>query len=399
MVHGTSPDAGRPPSVVTAAPSRRDALRTGGVLGIGAMLLPAAAAHASSSPESVPTAAVPPPGATLRVVEVDAVDHHLLTFVHDGEIGEQSVFELDVTEELAGVAWVAVAGGGAGGSGRGGGGGAGGLRIASAQQLDAGVYQVRVGGGGVATRVTSNSTGDGYNAGGDGRSSGIERIGVGAPEPIVTVTGGGGGGAQAQPPGRAGGSGGGGGNYPNPEDGAGAGTLDEGNNGSPSGTPNSAGGGGGKEQRGGTADGANARRAAAVEGALRADGGDGLELSDWCIAARASGGPAVGEEFGGEYYLAGGGGGFNNVSTTGNVGLPGLGGGRGGYGGKSVENETLQDGLAHTGGGGGGLERFYLRGAPDGAGSGGRAGHGGSGVVMLRWPVSSGAVPGITRPL
>ena len=398
MVHGTSPDAGRPPSVVTAAPSRRDALRTGGLLGIGAMLLPAAAAHASSSPESVPAAAVPPSGATLRVVEVDAVDHHLLTFVHDGQVGEQSVFELDVTEELAGVAWVAVAGGGAGGSGRGGGGGAGGLRIASGQQLDAGVYRVRVGGGGAATRVTSGITG-GYLAGGDGRSSGIDRIGVGAPEPIVAVTGGGGGGAQAEPAGRAGGSGGGGGDYPNPAAVAGAGTAGEGRDGSASGTPNSAGGGGGREQRGGTDDGANARRVAAGEGALRADGGDGLALSDWCIAARASGGPAIGEEFGGEYYLAGGGGGFNNVSTTGNVGLPGVGGGRGGYGGKSVENETLQDGLAHTGGAGGGLERFYTGGAPDRASSGGRAGHGGSGVVMLRWPVANGAVPGITRPL
>jgi hypothetical protein len=398
VVHGTSPDAGRPPSVVTAAPSRRDALRTGGVLGIGAMLLPAAAAHASSSPESVPAAAVPPPGATLRVVEVDAVDHHLLTFVHDGEVGEQSVFELDVTEELAGVSWVAVAGGGAGGSGRGGGGGAGGLRIASAQQLVAGVYQVRVGGGGVATRVVSGTT-TGYTAGGDGLSSGIDRIGVGAPEPIVAVTGGGGGGAQAEPEGRAGGSGGGGGNYLNPPAGAGAGTLDEGKNGSASGTaPNSAGGGGGREQRGGTADGANARRTAAGAASLRADGGDGLQLSDWCIAARASGGPAVGEEFGGEYYLAGGGGGFY-VITTSDVGLPGVGGGRGGYGGKSVVNETLQDGLAHTGGGGGGLEGFYAGGAPDDASSGGRAGHGGSGVVMLRWPVSSGAVPGITRPL
>lgn len=96
-------------------------------------------------------------------------------------------------------------------------------------------------------------------------------------------------------------------------------------------------------------------------------------------------------------FLAGGGAGYDiKAGNVNNAGLPGVGGGRGAYGGNSVANETLQDGLPHTGGGGGGLEAFCDDGFEVGT-RGGRAGHGGSGVVLLRWPTAGNTFPSVSR--
>jgi hypothetical protein len=229
-----------------------------------------------------------------------------------------------------------VAGGGAGfGYG---GGGAGGIRTYTAQSLAPTLQTVTVGAGGP------------YSATSDGNLSQFAAL--------ASATGGGG-------AGRNGGSGGGGADSPTA---GGTGITGQGNNGG-TGTGASgfaAGGGGG----GAGAVGANA-------GGIRSAGAGGIGSTTSLINAMAVA-TSTGQLSGGNYYFAGGAGGGNYVdSGTPNAGAGGLGGG--GSGGARQINTTFATatpGSPNTGGGGGG--------AP-----GNQPGReGGSGIVIIRYPIA-----------
>ena len=388
---GPTPPSG-PPRV-----GRRAALGAGalgaGALGISTLVLPPAAAAASPLGPTLDDGDVL--GAYRRSGDVSGTASTYLVLTHTGAVGTDSVYDVEVTSTLTGVETVVVAGGGAGGAGQGGGGGAGGFATPDAPlTLAPGTYRVVVGGGGVAPRIEQASAD--YSRGGNGRASSITAVSGGTTLTRTSAVGGGGGGAgrDGQRDGADGGSGGGAGGYL--EASGGTATPDQGGDGAEPDTVDlRSGGGGGVEAAGGTS---NLRRQAAVSTDFRSsDGGDGFDRAEWCTAARSESGPAVGEVYGSGVYLAGGGAGYDNKSgNVNNGGLPGVGGGRGAYGGKSTANETLQDGLPHTGGGGGGLEAFYADGFTTGT-SGGRAGHGGSGVVLLRWPTTGNTFPTVSR--
>lgn len=376
---------------------RRRALGAGalgaGALGISSLVLPPAQAAASPIVPTLDDGDVL--GAYRRSGDVAGTASTYLVLTHTGAVGADSTYDVVVTSTLTGVEAIVVAGGGAGGAGQGGGGGAGGFATPDAPlTLTPGTYRVVVGGGGEAPRVPAAS--GSYLRGGNGRASSITAFSGGTTLTGTSAVGGGGGGAgrDEQRDGADGGSGGGAGGYV--EATGGTATPDQGGDGAEPDTVNlRTGGGGGVEAAGGTP---NLRRADAVDTDFRSsDGGDGFDRAEWCTAARSESGPAVGEAYGSGLYLAGGGAGYDNkTGSVNNAGLPGVGGGRGGYGGKSVANETQQDGLPHTGGGGGGLEDFYDDGFEDGT-RGGRAGHGGSGVVLLRWPTAGNTFPSVSR--
>lgn len=243
-----------------------------------------------------------------------------------------------------------VAGGGGGGTNRGGGGGAGGLVYRSSQSILGSVgYAVTVGGGGV-----------GGGIGGAGNSGNGSDSQFGS---LDSASGGGRGGSSQQA-GFAGGSGGGGGNEvdSNPTPAAGAGntpsrTPSQGNNGgtcAASGTKIwNAGGGGGAGAVGGTG--------------FDFTGGNGgagsSSYSSWGFAT------GTGQNVGGTYFYAGGGaaGGMTNGGTGGSGG-----GGRG----ESATSNNSTAGLASTGGGGGATWD-----------TSNAAKNGGSGVVIVRYPV------------
>jgi hypothetical protein len=403
--HAAVPSADRRPGVTRRTVLAGAAVAPGAAaLGVATLALPAAAAAASPSDPAPALADGTVAGAYRRTGDVAGVASTYLVLTHTGGEGTDSVYDVVLTSSLTGVDGVIVAGGGAGGAGRGAGGGAGGVaRTEEGVTLAAGTYRVTVGGGGVGARVGSNDTT--WSPGGDGRASSIVAVAGGTALSDASAVGGGGGGAEGtgRTAGRAGGSGGGGGGYLGTTAGAsyagGTGTAGQGSAGAAA-NANRTGGGGGAGQVAGIQNTRRARQTGNTT-ARNADGGDGVDLTPWCEAARSLGGPEVGELDATTYHLAGGGGGFDN--TTSNVnscGLPGLGGGRGGYATlKDLLNETIQDGLAHTGGGGGGLQRFYAGGATgvDGGASGGRGGHGGSGVAMLRWPTAGNTFPTVTR--
>lgn len=406
--------AGRPempergPSVPTLP--RRSVIGVS-ALGITGLVLPSAVAAASVAPGLSGSGDPEVDGAYVRTGTVDTSGEGTLTtylvLTHTGTVGTTTSYDVTLDADLAGVEWLVVAGGGAGGGNRGAGGGAGGLRVGSPSGglLAAATYRITVGGGGVAPRVARFDT---AAPGGDGSGS---AIGTPAqPDSLVSTVGGGGGGSRVFTGGRreggSGGSGGGGGDYVGTA--GGAGTAGEGNPGAAAGSSGSltGGGGGAGQAAGGTGGaGANRRRDDDDTTTILSDGGDGVAQTAWCLAARSSSGPEVGEWFpdagteGAELFLAGGGAGF--VSGT---RFAGVGGGRTNYGGKTLAVETLQDGLPHTGGGGGALEAFYNGGATGdpadaeaGTASGGRAGHGGSGVVLLRWPSAGDVTLSITQ--
>ena len=245
------------------------------------------------------------------------------------------------------------AGGGGGGSNKSGGGGAGGLRSTVTATGGGGTlenqlglnkntnYTVTVGAGGTAISASN---------GGNGNNSVFSTI---------TSVGGGGGGHYDPPsifPGNSGGSGGGGaGSDSNPgSSNGGSGTSNQGyagGNGLFIDTSTAAGaGGGGAGQAGSNGSGANL---AAIGG----KGGNGVAVS--ITGASIS-------------YAGGGGGGVRN-GTAGAGGTGG--GGAGDTGGSPIAGTT------NRGGGGGASGQTGAAGAL-----------GGSGVVILRWPTSSGAI-------
>lgn len=239
--------------------------------------------------------------------------------------------------------YLIVAGGGGGGTSGGyevpGGGGAGGLRYFSAQSLNGSVpYIVSVGAGGARD---TNGQDSAFNG--------------------ATSTGGGKGGAYV-PPGGSGGSGGGAvgwgnrlligyGNTP-------ATSPSQGNNGGEGSyqwSESGGGGGGGAGAVGGNA-------------GYNSSGNGGIGSSAYSSWGSITG---TGHNVSGTYYYAGGGGG--------SYGYNGHAGGTGGYGGGgSGSGPNGGSGLYATGGGGaGGMSS-----------SGGVAGAGGSGIVIIRYPVA-----------
>lgn len=243
---------------------------------------------------------------------------------------------------------VLVIAGGGGASALSGGGGAGGLLIHSSQSVNAQNYTVTVGAGGVAT--------DNRNAvGGNGSNSQFGSL-------TASVGGGGGGGDQnagSTLPGGNGGSGGGGGRA----NVGGTGTSGQGYNGGNGFSAAFYGGGGGG--------GAGAAGANAVSN-NGGNGGVGFYNSVTNAMGLAT---STGELSGGNYYYAGGGGGGSNngVNSTG-----GLGGGGNSTGNTNAQTTAGIAGDANTGGGGGGNNAV---------GTGQFGGNGGSGIIILRYPV------------
>lgn len=230
----------------------------------------------------------------------------------------------------------------AGGGGSGGGGGGAGGFISRNQRIDQGLYNILIGAGGVGgtysaplNKVTSGTQGGNTSALG------------------ITSTGGGFGGGNVAPAvGGSGGSGGGAG-Y-DTTSGAGLGISGQGNNGGVSNRVSfgASGGGGGAGAAGSNA------TSETIEIGRGGDGGIGLV---WPSGSNT-------------YYAGGGGGGANsNSSNATGGGTGGLGGG--GNGARNV-NGTGSPGTANTGGGGGGGETE------------GNGANGGSGIVIIRYPVS-----------
>lgn len=283
-----------------------------------------------------------------------------------GDIGAVQIYDTDLTEAQikqnyysrlhsmplrVPITYLVIAGGGGGGTYRGGGGGAGGYRSSVAGENSGGgssaesilpitpltTYTVTVGAGGPASTNGNNSV---FSS--------------------ITSTGGGKGGYGdfVSTNGSTGGSGGGGGAYQNPASGA-AGTSGQGyagGNGYNGGGEASCGGGGG----GASADGSTPT--ASVGG----NGGNGVASSITGSSVTRGGGGA---------------GGLDKRAYAGAVSIPGTGGG----GAVSSTGGNGSSGEVNTGGGGGG---GGIPNPPAATTPGG----GGSGIVILRWPTSSGTI-------
>jgi len=249
------------------------------------------------------------------------------------------------------VDYLVVAGGGAGGNNASGGGGAGGLLYNSTTIQPNQPYIVTVGAG------AANST-DYSSAGLSGTNSSLIGTGV-----SVTATGGGGGAGPNSTPALVGGSGGGASGYSGVATGA-NGTSGQGNKGGNSTIPGESGGGGGAGGNGGNGGNDSSRNGV---------GGVGLTNANINAFATAT---ATGQLVSGNYYYAGGGGGgagqTSNQATAG-----GFGGGGNGAG--SNQNPVATAGTANTGGGGGGTGYGNTSGSSNTAG--------GSGIVIVRYPV------------
>lgn len=242
--------------------------------------------------------------------------------------------------------YLIVAGGGGGGSGfngyPSGGGGAGGVRTGTFGPMPIGSYPVVVGGGGAAVTNGSNSSANG-----------------------VVATGGGKGG-QGGTAGGAGGSGGGG-NGGSPVSAGGAGTAGQGNAGGVgflSNGSNTGGGGGGGAGAAGWP--GYASPASAGPPAKYGDGGDGIQSSISGVATYYGGGGGGGAFIGGVASVAEGEGGLGGGGHCGNAAV-----------GAPIANVN---GTPNTGGGGGGR-------CSPGSGSA-TGGVGGSGIVIIRYPIS-----------
>jgi hypothetical protein len=247
-----------------------------------------------------------------------------------------------------------VAGGGGGGSWTGGGGGAGGLLGFNSQALAATSYNVTIGAGG------TGGTYAGPARGAQGSNSQFAAL-------TASVGGGGGGGyngAYFAP--TTGGSGGGG-------------TTDQGGSGAQTGaaaSPSGQGSAGGSYTRDSTYAAGGGGGAGAVgannSGTSAGAGGIGTATySSWGLAT------TTGQNSGGTvYYAGGGGGGSNGAGTQASGGLGGGGAGRVSFG------QTPDNGTTNTGGGGGG--------GPTGSGTTAAiGGTGGSGIVIIRYPIAS----------
>jgi hypothetical protein len=253
------------------------------------------------------------------------------------------------SQKITGAEVLVVAGGGAGGGNRSGaGGGAGGLLNAVAQTLNAGnSYTALIGAGGTGASGSSGSSGSDSQFGALALVKGGGYGGSGADAGALLV-------------GANGGSGGGGGGWGSANAG-GSPTSGQGFAGGTASTaPNYPSGGGG----GSGAVGASPTGSATTAGA----GGVGLSTySSWGSVT------GTGQLVGGVYYYAGGGGGGGNPNAT-------VGGGGGAGGGGAGGNNTVSgsNATANTGGGGGGSGLWTT----------GVGGNGGSGIIIIRYPLS-----------
>jgi hypothetical protein len=302
----------------------------------------------SAAPIPPPPPVEPPPAVVTPDAQAQGGDE--VTKTIDGVTYRIHTYTLDsdndfvVTPEMEGVPieYLVVAGGGSGASNKTnnkigvGGGGAGGVLTNLGQAplfLPAGTYQVMVGQGG----TSSYSKGPGFN----GANSSINGAGI--------VALGGGGGGRIDDPGNVGGSGGGGGYREGTQPGAPvAGQGNAGGNGfrGCSGDQCSAGGGGGGW------------------------GGSGLNASK---NTGGIGGPGrVSKIDGTSRTLAAGGGGGGNSGAPGGSGIGGAG---------ARQQNNGGDAVANTGSGGGG--------SASGSNKEYRGGYGGSGIVIIRYPVTS----------
>jgi hypothetical protein len=238
-------------------------------------------------------------------------------------------------------------GGGGGGGGRGGGGGGGGGVRQGTVDLLAQLYTIEVGNGGSGGGTDGASLG---LRGGNGQNT--------AAFSVIALGGGGGGGgvSAAQFNGQAGGCGGGGGGPQSQGAGlGGSGEVSQGEQGGNGyhlpGVHTSGGGGGGASQSGASVPTGNTT--------VAGNGGQGITSSIEGLTAS---------------YAGGGGGG-----TTALAGREGGNGASGGGKGAGTSLVTAEAGVSGTGGGGGGG-----RDAPIGPG-----GAGGSGIVIIRYPLTS----------
>jgi len=273
-------------------------------------------------------------------VTIDGVQYMIHQFLQTGT----STFRLN----KAAVCDILVVGGGGGGGGTlsatvGSGGGAGGFQYFTSQSLVAGSYTVTVGAGG---------------PGGTGANP-VGTAGNNSQFGSLTASVGGGYGTWGDPGkvGGNGGSGGGGATGPNGFTGLGSlggtGTAGQGNNGGQAytgpGTNYGTGGGGGAGAVGGI-------------GSATVAGSGGIGLLNNIT------GNSV-------YYASGGGGGTFTAGTAGNGGFGG-----GGAAGAAGGNNPGISATANTGGGGGGASNI-------GGGASNIGGAGGSGIVIVRYPV------------
>ena len=244
------------------------------------------------------------------------------------------------------VEYLVIAGGGGGGAQVGGGGGAGGFKTGTLTVTGGTSISVTVGAGGAGTTASAAR----------GANGGDSALGL-----TITALGGGGGGSHANNGvSSSGGSGGGGGGGVSGGISGSAGTPGQGNAGGNGHYPGSwcGGGGGGAGAAGDT-----------CSGGVGGSGGIGRSFSISGTSAFYSGGGGGCSE-GGEPLLSAG----------------GLGGGGQGWS-TSYHSGTIT-GTPNTGGGGGGVRDYVTIDGPGGAG--------GSGIVIIRYPVVAGlAVPAV----
>jgi hypothetical protein len=261
--------------------------------------------------------------------------------------------------------YLIVAGGGSGGSYVGGGGGGGGV-ISGTIVPSATTYPIVVGNGAAAVGSTTASLVIQGLRGGNSSAFG------------QTAIGGGGGGTYAEGAGLSGGSGGGAGGFQNSTGGGGAGTAGQGFAGgnTQGGRPRSFTGGGGGGGAAGTGE-------TSSNGLNRGgDGGAGVASAilgtNFFFGGGGGGGNYTDGARPGNGGIGGGGGGSSNTAN-----VSGIGGGStwtavaGGNGSPNGDpNNNGGAGAPNTGGGGGGIGHHGL------------SGPGGSGVVIIRYPIS-----------
>ena len=327
------------------------------------------------------------------------------TFLSSGSLVVSGLTQPDVQ-------YLIVGGGGGGGAGDftgGAGGGGGGLRTSvpgktpggpgasteSVLILPAGTYAITVGaGGGISANPVSSPTFSPPPSAGNAGSRGGDSSIVGGSVNLIAYGGGGGGGYSTV--GQPGASGGGGGGNDAGTQAGGNRNRDSSNNPTPNqgypggtaligGPQNYAGGGGGGAGGSGT-------QSNSGTGEAHCDGGPGLPNNiDGTDYWYAGGGGGTGYTAQGGAGGKGGGGGGNCVSA----GVPQPSGGgsarsngqNGGTsaGGPNGAGKNAGKGGANTGGGGGGYQHGtpYFATPPE---TGNDAGHGGSGIVIIRYP-------------
>ena len=303
------------------------------------------------------------------------------TFLHTGGTEAQTTHTITVGRDT--ICDILVVGGGGGGGKFGGGGGSGAILFASNLLLNTGTYTIKVGKGGLGVNTNTQN-------GNNGQDSSII---INAIE-YIAKGGGGGGSRDLNSRGVSGNSGGsgGGGSHSNETayQGLGGasnkntytGWLSYGNNGGKGRSgivgsdPNHASGGGG---------GAGSAGGDTSNSTGGGNGGSGLNLSSTFGTSVGHSGWFGGGGGGGTYQGAG-----NPGYGNGGNGLLG-GGGNGGFDGGT--ELSAQDGLPNTGGGGGGSK--YDGGTAEDL----NGGHGGSGIVIIKFKSTTPILEGITHKM